>query len=86
MAGLVYFSTCGTCGRHGSRYAELGPRRTFAVDARTGRIVWRFPDGHYSPVVADGQRVYLMGDTTLYALVNCARSQAGIASAATSCA
>jgi outer membrane protein assembly factor BamB len=70
MAGLVYFSTCGTCGQHGSRYAKLGPRRTFALDARTGRIVWRFPDGHYSPVVADGRRVYLMGDTTLYALVS----------------
>jgi outer membrane protein assembly factor BamB len=68
LDGLVYFSTCGTCGQHGSRYAKLGPRRTFALDARTGRIVWRFPDGHYSPVVADRRRLYLMGDTTLYAL------------------
>jgi outer membrane protein assembly factor BamB len=70
VRGLVYFSTCGTCGRHGSRYAKLGPRRTFALDARTGRIVWRFPDGHYSPVVADGRRLYLMGDTRLYAFVS----------------
>lgn len=70
MRGLVYFSTCGTCGRNGSRYAKLGPRRTYALDARTGRIVWRFPDGHYSPVVADGKRLYLMGDTTLYAFVS----------------
>jgi outer membrane protein assembly factor BamB len=68
LTGLVYFSTCGTCGRHGSRYAKLGPRRTFALDARTGRIVWRFPDGHYSPLIADGKRVYLMGDTALYGL------------------
>ena len=71
MAGLVYFSTCGTCGQHGSRYAKQGPRRTFALDARTGRIVWRFGDGHYSPIVADGTRLYLMGDTTLYALASC---------------
>jgi outer membrane protein assembly factor BamB len=70
MAGLVYFSTCGTCGHRGSRYAKLGPRRTFGLDARTGKIVWRFGDGHYSPVVADGARLYLMGDTTLYALVS----------------
>jgi outer membrane protein assembly factor BamB len=69
LDGLVYFSTCGTCGHHGSRYAEMGPRRTFALDARTGRIVWRFFDGHYSPLVSDGQRVYLMGDTRLYGLV-----------------
>ncbi len=71
MAGLVYFSTCGTCGQHGSRYAKRGPRRTFALDARTGRVVWRFGDGHYSPLAADGRRVYLMGDTTLYALAPC---------------
>jgi outer membrane protein assembly factor BamB len=86
MAGLVYFSTCGTCGQHGSRYAKLGPRRTFALDARTGRIVWRFPDGHYSPVVADGRRLYLMGDTTLYALVPCRGSRAGFAAGSSSCA
>jgi outer membrane protein assembly factor BamB len=69
LDGLVYFSTCGTCGHRGSRYAELGPRRTFALDARTGRIVWRFNDGHYSPLVSDGHRIYLMGNTVLYALV-----------------
>jgi PQQ-like domain len=86
MAGLVYFSTCGTCGRHGSRYAQLGPRRTFALDARTGRIIWGFHDGHYSPVVADGRRVYLMGDTTLYAFVNCGEPRSGVASTASSCA
>lgn len=86
MAGLVYFSTCGTCGRHGSRYAKLGPRRTFALDVRTGRIVWRFPDGHYSPVVADGRRVYLMGDTTLYALVGCRGSGGRAATGSGSCA
>ena len=86
MAGLVYFSTCGTCGRHGSRYAKLGPRRTFALDTRTGRIVWRFPDGHYSPVVADGRRLYLMGDTTLYALAACGGSGSGTAAGSSSCA
>jgi outer membrane protein assembly factor BamB len=68
LDGDVYYSTCGTCGHRGSRYAEMGPRRTFALDARTGRIRWQFPDGHYSPLVSDGRRVYLMGDTRLYAL------------------
>jgi outer membrane protein assembly factor BamB len=69
MGGLVYFSTCGTCGRHGSRYAKLGPRTTFALNARTGTRVWSFPDGRYAPLVADGQRVYLTGNTREYALV-----------------
>jgi outer membrane protein assembly factor BamB len=68
MDGLVYFAICGTCGQKGSRYAELGPRRTYALDARNGRLVWTFPDGHYSPVVADRERVYLAGSTRLYAL------------------
>jgi outer membrane protein assembly factor BamB len=67
LDGLVYFSTCGTCGQNGSRYAKLGPRTTFALDARTGELVWSFPDGQYSPIVADQERVYLAGRTRVYA-------------------
>jgi outer membrane protein assembly factor BamB len=69
VAGLVYFSTCPTCGQSGSRYAKAGPRTTFALDARTGRLVWSFPDGQYSPLVADRDRVYITGRTRIYALV-----------------
>ena len=66
LDGLVYFSTCGSCSTY-----ESSPRarRTFAVDARTGRVVWRFPDGEYSPVIADRERLYLTGFTHLYGLV-----------------
>ena len=66
LGGLVYFSTCGTCGSHGSRSAKSGPRGTYAVDARTGRLVWHFSDGQYSPVVADSKRMYLVGRTHVY--------------------
>jgi len=78
LGGLVYFATCGTCGSSGSRYAKYGPRTTFALDARTGRLVWTFPDGHYSPIVADRKRVYLTGSTRVYGLVprKAARRQA----------
>ena len=71
LGGLVYFSTCGSCSS-----VESNPRarRTFAVDARTGRVVWRFPDGEYSPVIADHERLYLTGYTSLYGLVPAARS------------
>ena len=65
LDGLVYFSTCGSCSQYES---DPAARRSFAVDARTGRFVWSFPDGEYSPVVSDGRRVYLMGFTTLYGL------------------
>jgi outer membrane protein assembly factor BamB len=69
LAGRIYFSTCGTCGQRGSRYAKRGPSHTFGLDARTGRVVWRFGDGRYSPVVADDRRMYVAGSTSVYALV-----------------
>ncbi len=67
--GVVYFSTCSGCGGHGSRYAKVGPRGTFAVDARNGRVLWRFTDGQYSPVVADSERLYVSGRTHVYGFV-----------------
>lgn len=54
VAGRVYFATLkGT---------------TYALDARTGGLSWTFPDGKYSPVVADDNRLYLVGYTRLYGL------------------
>jgi outer membrane protein assembly factor BamB len=73
LAGLVYFSTCGVCGRHASRFVKQGKRETIALDARTGRPVWTFPDGRYSPIVADRERVYLVGETRILGLEPCAR-------------
>ena len=55
IAGVVYFSTFA--------------RRTYALDAATGREVWRWPDGKYSPVVADRERLYLVGLGRLYGMV-----------------
>jgi outer membrane protein assembly factor BamB len=55
VAGRVYFATLkGT---------------TYALDARTGHQVWSYPDGEYSPVVADATRLYLVGSAKLYGLV-----------------
>jgi len=54
VAGRVYFATLkGT---------------TYALDAISGRPVWTFPDGKYSPVVADAARLYLIGNARLYGL------------------
>jgi outer membrane protein assembly factor BamB len=65
IAGVVYFSTCGSCSSY-----ESNPRarRTFALDAATRRLVWRFPDGEYSPVIGDPERLYLTGFTSVYGL------------------
>lgn len=55
VAGRVYFATLkGT---------------TYALDVTTGAQVWTFPDGKYSPVVADAKRLYLVGSAKLYGLV-----------------
>ena len=56
LRGLVYFAT-------------LKQQQTYALDAATGRLVWSFPDGKYSPVVADRQRLYLVGYTRIYGLL-----------------
>jgi outer membrane protein assembly factor BamB len=55
IAGRVYFATLSG--------------RTYALDARTGRPLWTFPDGKYSPVVADASRLYLVGYAKVYGLV-----------------
>jgi outer membrane protein assembly factor BamB len=69
LAGLVYFSTCGRCGVGGSRRVKVGRHGTFALNARNGRLVWRFHDGKYSPVVSDGRRLYVTGRTHVYAFI-----------------
>ena len=52
--GVVYFASLTKKGR------------TYALAARTGRLLWSFPDGQYTPVVADKQRLYLVGYARLY--------------------
>ena len=73
MAGLVYYSTFGKFTNSHQRHVEDGPYRTYALNARTGKPVWQFPDGQYSPVVADSQRVYLIGSESVYGLVSLPR-------------
>jgi outer membrane protein assembly factor BamB len=54
--GIVYFSTL--------------KERTYALDARTGRRLWSFPDGKYTPVVADKDGIYLVGHFRVYGLAS----------------
>jgi outer membrane protein assembly factor BamB len=68
IAGLVYFASCPRCGRNASRFAKQGGRGTFALDARTGRLVWRWPDGVFSPAVADRQHLYIAGRSRVISL------------------
>jgi outer membrane protein assembly factor BamB len=75
MNGLVYFSVCGFCGQRGVRYSKRGRPGTFALDARSGKLVWTFKDGLYSPIIADEDLVYVMGIARVWALEPCKRKQ-----------
>lgn len=55
LNGVVYFST----------FKE----RTYALDARTGKQLWTFEDGKYGGVVADRDRLYLVGHARVYGMV-----------------
>jgi outer membrane protein assembly factor BamB len=61
IGDIVYFATLdGGKGTKG---------RTYALNARTGKLVWSFPDGKYTPVVAETGRLFLIGYGTVYGMV-----------------
>jgi outer membrane protein assembly factor BamB len=70
MAGLVYLSTASTGpNAHPSRYVKRGPRGVYALNAKTGKLVWQHRGiGQYAPIVADEERVYVIGSTRVYAV------------------
>jgi len=53
---VVYFSTVHT-------------HKTFGVDVESGKLVWSFGHGAYTPAISDGQRLYLTGYSSEYGLV-----------------
>ena len=69
MNGLVYVAVCSSCGQAAQRAVKHGPDGTYALSARNGRVVWRYPAGKFAnPVVADSKRVYVTGRANLFAL------------------
>ena len=50
-------------------FAVADAKYTLGLDVRRGRRVFYFPDGEYTPVISDGQRLYLTGYSRQYALV-----------------
>ena len=59
--GVVYFSTLTQKG--------LKNGRTYALDARTGMLLWAFPDGKYTPAVAARGTLFLIGYGVVYGMV-----------------
>jgi outer membrane protein assembly factor BamB len=58
--GVVYFATLSQSAKHG---------RTYALNARNGKLLWTFPDGKYTPVVADKSHLFVVGYAKLYGFV-----------------
>ncbi len=67
--GVVYYSTIEGSGNKGSaRFVKGGPGRTFGLDLRRGKIIFRRDEGRYTPVIGDGERLYVVGYGWLYGL------------------
>ena len=64
--GIVYFAACPRCGSVASRYAKQGDRGTYGLNALTGKQVWHWPDGIFSPAVADSQHLYIVGRSRIF--------------------
>jgi outer membrane protein assembly factor BamB len=50
-------------------YSDLGSNTTAGLDVRTGRQVFSFPDGEFTPVISDGKVVFLIGYSTIYQML-----------------
>jgi len=50
-------------------FAVLGTHRTVALRLTDGQVMYTRPSGSFDPVVTDGQRIYLSGQTGLFGLV-----------------
>jgi outer membrane protein assembly factor BamB len=49
-------------------FSDLGSKTTTGVNATTGHTVFSFPDGAFTPVIADYHSIYLDGYGVLYQL------------------
>jgi outer membrane protein assembly factor BamB len=50
-------------------FAALGSHQTYGLDAARGNLVFQRNTGSFDPVISDGSRVYLSGQTGLFGLV-----------------
>jgi outer membrane protein assembly factor BamB len=50
-------------------YADLGSHTTVGLDRRSGQEVFSFHDGAFTPVIADGRAIFLIGYSTIYELL-----------------
>jgi outer membrane protein assembly factor BamB len=49
-------------------FANIRHKTTTGLNVRTGKVVFRWPDGAYNPVISDTRTIFLVGNKALYAL------------------
>ncbi len=54
-------------------------KRTTAVTARSGRLIWSFGRGKFNPVVSTGRGLFVMGETSMFAFDGRPGSSKGLA-------
>ena len=64
-------------------YSDLGTRTTTGLNAATGRTVFSFPDGAFTPIIADNRALYLDGYTRIYELLPARRQTTRTGASAT---
>jgi len=50
-------------------FADLGRHQTFALNLRTGGVIYSRHSGSFDPIVSDGKLIFLSGITGLYGLI-----------------
>jgi len=50
-------------------FADLGRHQTFALNLRTGGVIYTRHSGSFDPIVSDGRLIFLSGITGLYGLI-----------------
>lgn len=50
-------------------FSSLSARRTWALSAKTGRVLWSIGKGAFNPAISDGKRVYITGYGSQYAFM-----------------
>jgi outer membrane protein assembly factor BamB len=69
MGGLVYATTCSSCGSAASRAVKTGKDKSYGFNILNGGTRWRNNGGKYaSAIIADQDRVYFTGRSRQYAL------------------
>src|SRR4051794_21929043 len=50
-------------------FSSLSARRTWALSAKTGRVLWSVGKGAFNPAISDGKRLYITGYGSQYAFM-----------------